>query len=110
MFDNIGKRDILIFPKFNNIDKIQEVRNKYDKLANLIPPHITLAFPFRNNSIEFSNKIVTNAIIRNSTYKISNENASIRMVKLQMKPQPSSLTYYRILYVYQDKSISRNLL
>lgn len=46
MFDNIGKRDILIFPKFNNIDKIQEVRNKYDKLANLIPPHITLAFPF----------------------------------------------------------------
>lgn len=46
MYNNIGKRDILIFPKFKNIDKIQEIRNKYDKLANLVPPHITLAFPF----------------------------------------------------------------
>ena len=46
MSKNSGKRDILIFPKFNNIDKIQEIRNKYDKLANLIPLHITLAFPF----------------------------------------------------------------
>ena len=48
MSNNIGKRDILIFPKFENIDKIQEIRNRYDKLANLIPPHITLAFPFRD--------------------------------------------------------------
>lgn len=48
MSNNIGKRDILIFPKFKNIDKIQEIRNRYDKLANLIPPHITLAFPFRD--------------------------------------------------------------
>ena len=46
MYNNISKRDILIFPKFKNIDKIQEIRNKYDKLANLVPPHITLAFPF----------------------------------------------------------------
>lgn len=44
--NNIGKRDILIFPKFKNIDLIQNIRKKYDKLANLIPPHITLAFPF----------------------------------------------------------------
>ena len=46
MYNNISKRDILIFPKFKNIDKIQNIRNKYDKLANLVPPHITLAFPF----------------------------------------------------------------
>ena len=49
MHTNILKRDILIFPKFRNIDKIQEIRNKYDKLANLIDPHITLAFPFSDN-------------------------------------------------------------
>lgn len=49
MFNNIGKRDILIFPKFKNINKIQEIRNKYDRLANLIAPHITLAFPFSDN-------------------------------------------------------------
>ncbi len=43
---NAGKRDILIFPKFKEIEKIQAIRNKYDELANIIPPHITLAFPF----------------------------------------------------------------
>lgn len=46
MFVNKGKRDILIFPNFEDIGKIQEIRNKYDKLASLVPPHITLAFPF----------------------------------------------------------------
>lgn len=48
MYNNIGKRDILIFPKFKNIDIINEIRNKYDRLANLVAPHITLAFPFNN--------------------------------------------------------------
>ena len=42
MYNNIGKRDILIFPKFDNMDIINEVRNKYDRLANLVNPHITL--------------------------------------------------------------------
>ena len=35
MSKNSGKRDILIFPKFNNIDKIQEIRNKYEGLEVL---------------------------------------------------------------------------
>jgi len=46
---NKGKRDILIFPDFENIDKIQEIRKQYDELADIIMPHITLAFPFKNN-------------------------------------------------------------
>ena len=46
---NKGKRDILIFPNFKNINKIQELRNKYDPLANLIAPHITIAYPFSDN-------------------------------------------------------------
>lgn len=49
MQNNTLKRDILIFPKFKNINKIQEIRNKYDRLATLIAPHITLAFPFSHN-------------------------------------------------------------
>ena len=49
MYANKGKRDILIFPKFKNIDKLQELRNKYDPLVNLIAPHITIAFPFSDN-------------------------------------------------------------
>ena len=46
---NKGKRDILIFPDFENIYKIQEIRKKYDELFDIIMPHITLAFPFENN-------------------------------------------------------------
>lgn len=46
---NKGKRDILIFPKFNNINIIQNIRYKYDELAHIIHPHITLAYPFNND-------------------------------------------------------------
>ena len=53
MYNNKGKRDILIFPKFKNINLIQKVRNKYDRLYNLVDPHITLVFPFKD---EMSNE------------------------------------------------------
>lgn len=46
---NKGKRDILIIPKFNNVDKIQKIREKYDELFKVIMPHITLAFPFKRD-------------------------------------------------------------
>lgn len=59
---NKGKRDILIFPKFSNINKIQSIRNKYDELAQILPPHITLAFPFTNN--------LTNAYIKDRLTQI----------------------------------------
>ena len=49
MYINKGKRDILIFPRFKNINIIQEFRNRYDPLANLIAPHITIAFPFSDS-------------------------------------------------------------
>lgn len=49
MYNNIGKRDILIFPKFDNIELIQKIRRNYDKLADLVEPHITLAFPFSDS-------------------------------------------------------------
>lgn len=39
-------RTIMIFPEFENIDIINHIRNKYDPLANLVLPHITLVFPF----------------------------------------------------------------
>ena len=48
MYNNIGKRDILIFPKFDNMQIIDKIRNKYDRLSNLVAPHITLAFPFND--------------------------------------------------------------
>ena len=59
MYNNIGKRDILIFPKFDNMDVINNIRKKYDRLANLVAPHITLAFPFKD---EISNEELINQL------------------------------------------------
>ena len=39
-------RTIMIFPEFDNIDVIDEIRAKYDPLAKLVRPHITIVFPF----------------------------------------------------------------
>ena len=41
-------RTILIFPEFDNIAVIDRIRDKYDPLAHLIRPHITLVFPFES--------------------------------------------------------------
>ena len=42
------KRAIVLFPKFNSIDAIQAVRERFDPLAGYIAPHITLVFPFES--------------------------------------------------------------
>jgi 2'-5' RNA ligase len=39
-------RTIMIFPEFENINVINDIRRKYDPLAGLVMPHITLVFPF----------------------------------------------------------------
>ncbi len=39
-------RTIMIFSIFENIDVINDIRKKYDPLADLVLPHITLVFPF----------------------------------------------------------------
>ena len=46
---NKGKRDILIFPQFTNIEKIENIRKQYDELYKILLPHITLAFPFESS-------------------------------------------------------------
>lgn len=51
------KRTIMIFPEFDNIDSIDRIRSKYDPLAELVRPHITLVFPFESD--------ITNDVIRN---------------------------------------------
>lgn len=42
-------RAILIFPEFCNLHYINAIRAKYDPLAKLIPPHVTLVFPFESD-------------------------------------------------------------
>lgn len=41
-------RTIMIFPEFENMEKIDTIRNQYDPLAKLVRPHITVVFPFDN--------------------------------------------------------------
>ena len=41
-------RTIMIFPQFENIEIIDEIRDRYDPLAKLVRPHITLVFPFES--------------------------------------------------------------
>lgn len=42
------QRAIHIFPEFENKLLIEEVRKKFDPLYGLVPPHITLVFPFES--------------------------------------------------------------
>lgn len=44
----MNTRTIMIFPEFDNIDVINDIRRKYDPLADLVLPHITLVFPFES--------------------------------------------------------------
>lgn len=46
-------RTIMIFPDFDNIEVINRIREKYDPLAKLVNPHITIVFPFKS---EISNE------------------------------------------------------
>ncbi|WP_055668653.1 2'-5' RNA ligase family protein [Desnuesiella massiliensis] len=43
------KRCIMIFPKFENGQIIDRIRECYDPLARHVRPHITLVFPFDSN-------------------------------------------------------------
>jgi len=38
----------MIIPEFENIHIIDGIRKKYDPLAELVKPHITLVFPFKS--------------------------------------------------------------
>ena len=41
-------RTIMIFPEFAEMEIIDEIRERYDPLAHLVRPHITIVFPFEN--------------------------------------------------------------
>ena len=96
---NRGKRDILIIPKFNNIHKIQMIREKYDELFDKIEPHITLAFPFRSNiSNEKLKQQLTDIIRDNNPFRIKCKGVTLRKDK-------RINTYYIFLNIVEGKEI-----
>lgn len=38
---------VYLEPKLEGLNQIQTIRKKYDPLAEMIPPHVTLVFPFK---------------------------------------------------------------
>ena len=60
-------RTIMIFPDFINMDVIESIRMKYDPLAKLVRPHITIVFPFE---LDMSNDEIA-CILENHVEKLS---------------------------------------
>ena len=98
-YTNKGKRDILIIPKFNNINKIQIIRKKYDELFNVIVQHITLAFPFKNN---ISNEELKEKLL-NITKNI--KPFKIRCKGITLREDKKFNTYYIFLNVKEGKEL-----
>lgn len=76
---NKGKRDILIFPNFEDTYKIENIRKQYDQLYGIIPPHITLVFPF-DSQMENSKlkKLLTEVLKNIKPFEIEMEGVSLR--------------------------------
>ncbi len=55
------KRSILIFPEFENMAIIDELRAKYDPAVLTVRPHITLVFPFES---DMSSELIYQALRR----------------------------------------------
>ena len=55
----MSTRTIMIFPEFENMEIIEDIRKKYDPLAGLVRPHITLVFPFES---QMSNRKLRNIL------------------------------------------------
>jgi len=65
-------RTVMIFPRFENVDVIDAIRAKYDPLAALVRPHITLVFPFQSNlPTDGINNCLTDALTDKGPFKLA---------------------------------------
>ena len=94
---NKGKRDILIIPDFEEIEEIQEIRKKYDELYKIIPPHITLAFPFKDEISNDDLKIKLKELLKDvKPFKI-------RCKGITLEEDKKVETFYIFLNVLEGK-------
>lgn len=96
---NKGKRDILIIPKFINLDRIQKIRKEYDELYEVIMPHITLAFPFKK---DISNERLKKELL-NITKNI--KPFKIKCKGITLKKDKRIDTYYIFLNIVEGKEL-----
>lgn len=96
---NKGKRDILIIPKFDNINEIQKIRKKYDELYDKIMPHITIAFPF--------NKSISNEELKKGLQEIMKniKPFKIKCSGITLKKDEKIQKYYIFLNIVEGKKV-----
>ena len=63
-------RTVMIFPQFENIEIINSIRNKYDPLAKLVKPHITLVFPFDSEITNEQLEGALNSCVNEKSFEI----------------------------------------
>ena len=84
-------RTIMIFPEFDNINIIDEIREKYDPLAELVRPHMTVgklddakqlndAF----NSVKDNEAVFKSRITKISVEMIGENEESIIIIEKQL--------------------------
>ena len=97
MFNNVGKRDILILCDFNGIEKIKEIQHKYYDIADKVPPHIALTFPFDSDisNTELYEKLC-NILKKYKMFNVTLHGVSIH-------------GDYRFLNIVKNKDIIKNI-
>lgn len=96
---NKGKRDVIIIPKFSNEQILETIRKKYDELYGIVPPHITLAFPFKSD--------ISNDILKSKLTEIASD---FKPFKIKLKGISFNLdnrvnAYYIFLNFIQGEEI-----
>ena len=84
-------RTIMIFPKFDHMEIIEEIRKEYDPLFHLVKPHITLVFPFEDE--------ITDADLENKLEKCLENMKSFRLVLHGIEKQENAYGHYLFLKV-----------
>jgi len=75
----LKKRTIMIFPEFDNMKCIDDLREKYDPLADKVRPHITLVFPFESAFTENEiSKKLNNVLHKIKPFEIKLQGLSLR--------------------------------
>ena len=60
---NKGKRDILIIPKFNNVNKIQIIREKYDELFDNLEEYVNKQGCTLGEDVDRLQKLIFNSVL-----------------------------------------------
>ena len=100
---NKGKRDVIIIPEFSNVQVLETIRQKYDELYGIVPPHITLAFPFDSD--------ISNDLLKRRLTEIAGdfEPFKIKLNGISFDWDNRANTYYIFLNFIQGEEIIEDI-